>query len=383
MLHRSKHLLSWSALFAALALAGRVSEHDCASCGGVWSEVYEQAKRSVVTVECLLPKDEGYQEVLSGVAVDKGVIVTVGLRPAGRSPVLCVRDSSGVTHAATWVGLDRDTGIAVLTTEPDAVPPIPLATTAPRIGQPILVVGNPYGLRLSAKPGAIAGLNRMIKLGGRVQSGLVQLSAPVHPGDNGAPVCNCRGEMVALIRSGLSIAGPDGSYAQADDIAFATPATLVRQAIDRVLRSGPNDLAIQVDQAYFGIVPTTTTTADPEGLRVLKVTPRSPAAEAGLRAGDVITNVGGHRVRTPADLAAVLEKHPPGSLVEVRFRRGSEWHTVRVVLGRRRRPAGPTAAPRFSPKPDRLRHLEQEVNRLREEIRRLRQALRAGQGAES
>lgn len=375
MLRDAARLFGFPTMLVVLAVLGEhPAPHECASCGGIWSEVHTRAKLSVVTVECLLPEDEGYQEVLSGVAIDRGVIVTVGLRPAGRAPVVCVRDAQGKTHAATWMGLDSATGIAVLTTAPDAVPPIELATAEPRVGQPVLVVGNPYGLRLSAKVGWVAGQNRVIKLRGRLHSGLIQLSVPIHPGDNGAPVCNCRGEMVGIIRSGLSVPGPEGVPVQVEGVAFATSISLVRAAVNRVLSGDRAEQVRTFDETYFGVVPAPTTTADLRGLRVLRVVSGSPADKAGIRSGDVIVRVAGTEVDDPGELARVLASYPPGSRISVELVRGEQRLEVDVILGKRRRQPGSKATPPVI-SPSRRGTLEQRIRRLESQLEQLRRDL--------
>ncbi len=359
---------------AFLMWAASPAEHDCSSCGGAWAEVHERARQSVVTVECIGPHDEGYQEVLSGVVVRPGLVATVGLVPTGNSPTLCVRDATGRDHRAQWLGLDPLTGITVLRVASGGPPAMPLATDDLRVGQPVLLVGNAYGLRLSAKVGYVAGRERTVTIGGHTLHHLVQLSLPTHPGDSGAVVCNCEGEMVALVRSGMV---DPATGRPVETIAFAVPVREVLHAVDRVVANPQRATAPGAKPGYLGIVLAEHDGPEP-GVRIERVVPGSPAARAGLRPGDVLLTVDGKALYTAACLAEALAGKPAGAVVRLKLQRDGQTLERTLRLDRRapaRQPRPRTAGTRggqLAGLRHRIERLERELHQLKEQLRRTR-----------
>ena len=353
---------------AALMWSSGTARHDCSSCGGVWAQVHEQAKRSVVTVECIGPEDEGFQEVLTGVVIKPGLVATVALRPAGDAHALCIRDAEGQTHEAQWLGLDAATGVALLRVDRDAAPAIPIARGALRVGQPVLLVGNPYGLSLSGKVGHVAGLHRTVTVRQHVIRGLVQLSMPTHPGDSGAPVCNCEGQMVALLRSGMV---EPRTGARVESIGFAIPAATVLAAVQRILDRPAERRSHLGPPGYLGIILAANDASEP-GVRIARVVPSSPAARAGLRAGDIVLAVEGEPVRTPSCVAKALATSHAGKVVEVLVQRAGR--RLRRSIRLRQRPERAPAS-NGTQAPEELVSLRRRVEQLEAELRTLKQQL--------
>ncbi len=349
---------------AALLWLADPDEHDCSSCGGVWAEVHERASRSVVTVECIGPRDTGYQEVLSGVVVRPGLVATVGLVPANAGQMLCVRDAEGRDHPATWLGLDPLTGVTVLRVADPGPPAMQTATADVRVGQPVLLVGNAYGLRLSAKVGYVAGRERTVTIGGMRLHHLLQLSLPTHPGDSGAVVCNCEGEMVALVRSGM--VDPATGH-PVETIAFAVPVRHVLAAVDRVLANPRQAAQLIGKPGYVGIVLAEDDGPEP-GVRIARVVPGSPADRAGLRRGDVLLAVDNKQLSTADCLAEALAGKRAGAVVELTVRRGAQ--VFRRTLRLEQRSLRPGTPPRS------VADLSRRIDRLEQELRRLKAQLR-------
>ena len=114
-------------------------------------------------------------------------------------------DFSGIRHAVQWVAADPETGLTLLRLPPRAVRPMRQAADGPNLGSDIFIVGNPFGMGHSISRGHLAGLDRELELGNRQLGGLIQIEAPLYPGDSGAVLVNSRGDWLGLIRSGLAV----------------------------------------------------------------------------------------------------------------------------------------------------------------------------------
>ncbi len=197
----------------------------------------ERARESVVELE-YTPVDSplGERRVASGVVISpRGEVLAVridpppsgggGKKPAGAedrrvapAPIVA-RDHLGRAHVVQWLAADPYTGLTLLRISPRAVRPIHAAADRPKLGSQVFIVGSPFGMGHSASRGHVAGLDRALKLGERRLGGLIQIQAPLYPGDSGAAVVDLRGDWLGLIRGGLanrgSAAGGGGSLVAA------------------------------------------------------------------------------------------------------------------------------------------------------------------------
>ena len=177
-----------------------------------------RARESVVALEyAAVGGPPGSRRVATGVVINtRGDVLSIRIdRPLpglgtssaqrDRDSLIVARDASGERHSALWIAADPETGLTLLRIAPRVVKPIQLATDSPSLGGQVFVVGNPLGLGHSVSRGHIAGLDRALKLGPRQLGGLIQIQAPLYPGDSGAVVANLRGQLLGLIRSGLAI----------------------------------------------------------------------------------------------------------------------------------------------------------------------------------
>ena len=178
-----------------------------------------RARESVVALEYTAPDaPPGTRRVATGVVINHhGEVLSVRIDqprasqapPAARNPSLIVaRDVSGRCYSVHWVAADPESGLTLLRLPPRAVRPIQAAATGPNLGSQVFVVGNPFGMGHSVSRGHVAGLDRVLELGTRQLGGLIQVQAPLYPGDSGAAVVNLQGDWLGLIRSGLAIPGP-------------------------------------------------------------------------------------------------------------------------------------------------------------------------------
>ncbi len=313
-----------------------------------------RARESVVALEYTAldgPRDA--RRLATGVVINsRGDVLSVRIDPpssaaaAGSGPeqqpgkamsstTIVAHDARGKRHLARWVAADPETGLTLLQIAPRAVRPIQIAAEEPTLGSQVFVVGNPFGLGHSVGRGHVAGLDRALKLGPRQLGGLIQVQAPLYPGDSGAVVANLRGQLLGLVRSGLAIPATARDRVERDnDFGFALPVRDVLWVADQLRAHG------HVDRAYLGVRlepvapaprhqqpatgPQPAVEGDPllEGALLLEVMRGSPAAQAGLRAGDTIIAVDSQPIRSPHDLTDRLDRLPAQSMIHLEIVRG-------------------------------------------------------------
>lgn len=194
-------------------------------------------------------------------------------------------------------------------------------------GEFVLALGAPFGLEASVSFGVVSAVNRgnlnITELGD-----FIQTDAAINPGNSGGPLLNVEGKVVGI---STAIYSQSGVY---NGVGFAIPSKLVNRVVDKLLVSG------RVDRGYMGVRlrpghsrgSVESITLEAEGAVIAMVTEKSPAALAGIRAGDVIVAINEKRVGTPVDLTNTIGMLEPGSKVDVEFKRGKDRQRVSMKL---------------------------------------------------
>lgn len=204
----------------------------------------------------------------------------------------------GRTLNADLVGSDPDTDVAVLRIPAESLKALPFADSdALKVGDFVVAIGNPFGLKQTVTSGIVSGLGRS-GLGIEGYENFIQTDASINPGNSGGPLVNLRGELVGM---NTAILAPGGGNI---GIGFAIPANMARSILEQIVEFGT------VRRGLFGVSVQDLTTElakalgipDLEGALVAAVEPDSAAAAAGLRDGDVIRAVNGKRIRAADDL---------------------------------------------------------------------------------
>src|SRR5271165_3167661 len=239
-----------------------------------------------------------------------------------------ITTADGKTVAATVVGTDPRTDLALLKVKDGGdYPFVSFATQAPRVGDWVIAVGNPFGLGGTVTAGIVSARGRDI--GSGPYDDFLQIDAPVNHGNSGGPAFNAEGEVVGV---NTAIFSPSGGSV---GIGFAIASDVVKNVVQQLKENGV------VTRGWIGveIQPVTADIADDLGLKsasgalVAQAEKNSPAAAAGIESGDVITAVDGQTVVDPHDLARRIAALGPKKTAKLALIRNGSPMAIDVTLG--------------------------------------------------
>jgi Do/DeqQ family serine protease len=277
------------------------------------------------------PRQRAVQSLGSGVVVDAsaGTILTNHHVIANADRVK-VAFNDGRELDARVVGSDPATDIAVLRVQADDLTALPMADSGElRVGDYTIAIGNPFGLDHTVTTGVVSGLDRTLPGNRdiRLQS-FIQTDASINPGNSGGALINLRGELVGINTAILSRGG--GNIG----IGFAVPANMARSVMEQIVEYGEvrrgilgvrvQDLTAEIAEA-FDIDRTA-------GALIAQITPNSPAASAGLQAGDVIVRINGEPVADANAMANIIGLRQIGEEISITYLRDGETTRVRATI---------------------------------------------------
>ncbi len=238
-----------------------------------------------------------------------------------------VTTDDGKTYAAKVIGADPRTDLALIKVDAKDFPYVKLGENAPRVGDWVLAVGNPFGLGGTVTAGIVSARGRDIGAG--PYDDFIQIDAPVNKGNSGGPTFDVEGNVIGV---NTAIFSPSGGSV---GIAFAIPADTVKGVIAQLREKG------SVTRGWIGvqIQPVTSDIADSLGLKkaagALVSEPQhdSPAAKAGIESGDVIMSVDGTPVRDARELARRIGTMNPGTTIKLGLFHEGQEKTVTLTLG--------------------------------------------------
>ncbi len=323
----------------ALATAAACNSNNSASPGAAVADVAEEAMDSVVRIGVNCPPDgplqlcegsgSGWAYDDDGHIITNNHVIMLGGR-LGSPGAIVITTPDGRNFRASVVGRDPQTDLALLRIEDDHEPLSPLphgSLEDTRIGEPVVAIG--YALDLGASPsvtsGVVSAKERSIIEAATGILGALQTDAAINPGNSGGPLLNLDGEVI-----GVNTA----QALRAEAIGFAVSIETTVAVANELLEMG------RVRRGFIGIAFQDVTPglaqqfglAVDEGVRIEAVGPGTPAADAGLEAGDVIVELDDVAIRRSSDLPLAIIGNGPGDTVQVRAWRGGDQFAAEVQL---------------------------------------------------
>jgi S1-C subfamily serine protease len=245
-----------------------------------------------------------------------------------KAPRIDVTFTSGDRFRAQLAGLDETTDLAVLCVNAQGLPWASLGESSGlRVGQLVIAAGNPYGFQSTVSTGVVSALGRSLRSRqGRLIENIIQHTAPLNPGNSGGPLLDAQGRVVGINTAII---------AMAQGIGFAIPADTARSVVSQLISRG------RVTRGYLGIVGLRRPLdrrfvrfyklAGDHAVEVVSLAAGGPAAQAGLRRGDMVVGMGGAPVSSVDDIFRVLSDWPVGKPLGLRFLRGKEMKEIEAV----------------------------------------------------
>ncbi len=223
----------------------------------------------------------------------------------------------GTIHSATVVGRSPSYDVAVVKSDdPIEAPPVEMGDSgAVQIGEPTVAIGSPLGLGGTVTSGIVSATERPLDVGGGSDADSptayingIQTDAAINPGNSGGPLVNGAGQVIGINSAILTMgAGGQDSQSGSIGVGFAIPINQARDVMDEILNTG---------SATYPVIGATVA-ADGAGVRIVEVTPGSPADRAGISSGDTVESVDGHRVMSVTDFIVRIRTHRPGDVTRL------------------------------------------------------------------
>jgi S1-C subfamily serine protease len=281
---------------------------------------------------------------------DEGHILTNNHVIEGAGKVTVKLGDSEKTYDAEVVGTDPGTDVALLKVDAPKgeIHPLTLGRSSDlEVGDPVVAIGNPFGLDRTVTSGIVSALQRDIQApNGFSISHVIQTDAAINPGNSGGPLINAEGAVIGINAQIATGGGGNGNVG----IGFAIPIDTVRAEIEQLKNKG------EVEHAFIGISGGTITAElskalnlpVDEGVIVQSVVKGGPADKAGIEAGgteaqingepvrlggDIITEVDDEKLKSMDELVEIIQSHEPGDELQLTILRGDQEKTADVTLG--------------------------------------------------
>jgi putative serine protease PepD len=216
------------------------------------------------------------------------------------------------------------------------------------VGDPVIAIGSPLGLTGTVTSGIVSSLNRPVQAGEENSSdttwlSAVQTDAAINPGNSGGPLVNTNGEVIgvnsAIATLGRSVGGQSGSIG----LGFAIPVNHARRVAQELIATGSakkSRIGVTIDSTFEG---SGVKIASESKQGIQPIEPNGPAAQAGLKPGDVILEIDGVVLQDGNELIALIRNKAPGEKLTVKYQRGGQEKTATVTVGAA--PVEPTPQP--------------------------------------
>jgi putative serine protease PepD len=313
-----------------------------------WQAVIAAVDASVVSIQ--VQNSQGEAEGSGMVLDSEGHVLTNNHVVAGaQDNKVIVTLSDGRIFEADVVGTDQTTDLAVvkLVDAPSDLKAVSMGdSNSVQVGDPVMAVGNPLGLANTATTGIVSALDRPVVATGEtsdtpVVTNAIQIDAAVNPGNSGGPLFDAQGLVIGVTSSIASLSSPSATGQSGSiGLGFAIPIDLARNISGQLIDTG------HAEHAFLGVTMVSgTATADGvtrRGARIESVQDGSPAAEAGLRVGDVVVAINNVPVNGSESLTAFVREMRAGQRVTLTVVRESQASQVGVTLAVRDDSANPS-----------------------------------------
>jgi serine protease Do len=268
----------------------------------------------------------------SGFVIDARGLILTNQHVIENADRLTINMANGRKYKARVKAADPTHDIAVLELEQPIEPALTVEQVATlgdsdkaRPGEWVLAIGSPFSLQKTVTKGIVSGLNRHLSIQGRSYLNLIQTDALINPGNSGGPLIDMKGQVIGI----AAAINPN-----AQGIGFAIPINTARRIASDLIAHGkyrPTWLGVRIASLSeaqakdFGV-------GNIAGVMVQRVVPESPAAKAGLVAGDLITQVNGQRVESPVELKLKVEAVPAGKKAVLGVLRGGKEQRLDVTI---------------------------------------------------
>ncbi len=288
-------------------------------------------------------QDQGetrYREQMSGgsgvIISPDGYIVT-NHHVVVNASKLSVKLPDGKTYDAKLVGTDEDTEIALLKIEATGLPSLPFGSSdALRLGEWVLAIGNPYELHSTVTHGIVSAKSRTLGAiqtsGGMGIESFIQTDAAVNPGNSGGALVNTKGELVGI---NTLIKSPTGTFT---GYSFAVPETIVRKVVADLKEYGVVQRAligilyVPIDDRFIRTEGEELGIKETGGIYVEEVAKEGAAEAAGIKKGDIITEMDGVTITDGASVANVISRKRPGDIIKIIAKRDGKVKQFDVTL---------------------------------------------------
>lgn len=266
------------------------------------------------------------------------VVVNEETGSASRANDIEVNFANGKKTKATIVGYDlTSSDVAVLKIDPGGLSLAPVAlgdSDKVVVGEPVVAIGSPFGeYSGSLTSGIVSAINRTVQspeAGFSIQNA-IQTDAAINQGNSGGPLFNSRGEVIGLNEQIATTTG--GSVG----VGFAVPINTAKKVMEQIIAKG------EVEYAWLGVIGQTVDSdtakekqlSVEEGALITEVLADAPAAQAGLLAGDIVTNIDGQKMDSMEGVSGYLAQRRPGDKIKLTYLRGTESHEVEIELAKR------------------------------------------------
>lgn len=293
------------------------------------SVVNVTSKRRVLTIadeiaalRGLAPSGATNESVGSGVIVEADGVIVTNYHVVANCDEIDVALADGRRFTADLLGADAATDLAVLRIKAGSLPTAAWGNSDDmEVGEMVWAIGNPFGLDRTLTYGILSAVGRRGVVDSPYQE-FLQTDAAINPGNSGGPLVDVHGRIIGIT---TAIVGKDYS-----GIGFAIPSNTARRVTEAIIAHG------HLERGYVGMAlrpaPAGTT-----GALVAAVEPRSPAAQAGIRPGDVVTSFDDEPVTEPTGFVLMLTRANVGAKVPIGILRDGQPQTISVFIGRRPR----------------------------------------------